>query len=222
MSAVAIVPAAGYGKRLKMKAKKPLVSLKGKPIIAHTLSALEKCKEIDAVIIAVEKGCAGLFKDIVNKYAFRKVIDIVTGGKTRFDSVVNCLESMDYPYDIVVIHDGARPLVEPSLISRSVNLAARYGACIAALPESDTVKVVSKGLFIKKTLDRSFIYRAQTPQAFRYSVIRRAYARRGGKYVTDDASLVERAGVRVKILEGSYRNIKVTTREDLKIAEVLL
>lgn len=219
---VAIVPAAGYGKRLKMRTKKPLISLKGRPIIAHTLGALEKCKDVNAVIVAAEKRCVGTFKGIVKKYGFRKVVGVVAGGKERFDSVKNCLRLIEPSCDIVLIHDGARPLIEPALISRSVKLAERYGACIVAVPESDTVKIADKRSFIYGTLDRNCVYRAQTPQAFRYGLIKKAYGGGNVKGATDDASLAEAMGYRVKILKGSYRNIKITTREDLKIAEALI
>jgi 2-C-methyl-D-erythritol 4-phosphate cytidylyltransferase len=127
---------------------------------------------------------------------------------------------------VVLIHDAARPLIDDALIHRSVKLALRYGACVAAVPESDTVKLVDDKLFIQKTLDRNRIFRAQTPQAFRMAILKKAYAvsasRGAGIKATDDSGLVEAIGCRVRIVESSYRNIKVTTKVDLKLAEVLL
>ena len=218
----AIVPSAGFGKRLALKTKKPFVLLGGKPLVYHALRELERCRAVDAIIIACEKGCVGRFKRLIAKFRLKKVAGICVGGKTRFESVRNCLRSLDRSYDIVLIHDGARPFLNGRMISGSVNLARKFGGCIVAVPESDTVKLIGKGLVIKRTLDRGRIYRAQTPQAFRRSVIDKAYEASDGKKVTDDASLVEACGINVRILEGSYRNIKITTKEDLKLAGVLL
>jgi 2-C-methyl-D-erythritol 4-phosphate cytidylyltransferase len=125
-------------------------------------------------------------------------------------------------YGVVLIHDGGRPFVDAKTIACSVALARRYGGCIVAVPENDTVKLAGGDLFIRRTLDRTRIFRAQTPQVFRRSVIMKAYAAKGAKSATDDSGLVEKAGGRVKILKGSYRNIKITTKEDLKFAEVLI
>lgn len=219
---VAMVPAAGHGKRLGLKVKKPFVLLGGKPLVTYAISALDSCGMIDAVVLAVERGCLRRFVDLVKEYKFKKIVDIVIGGRTRYESVRNCLKNVGSGFDIVVIHDGARPFLERSTIEDSIRLASRYGGCVTAVPESDTVKSVNGDLFIKKTLDRTKLYRAQTPQAFRYDLIKKAYESNGDK-VTDDSSLVEALGNnKVKILKGSYRNIKITTKEDLKIAEVLL
>jgi 2-C-methyl-D-erythritol 4-phosphate cytidylyltransferase len=122
----------------------------------------------------------------------------------------------------VLIHDGARPLIDPKTIRDSVALARKHGGCVVAVPENDTVKLAGKGMFIRKTLDRSRIFRAQTPQVFKAAIIKKAYASRGAMGRTDDSSLVEVSGGSMKILIGSYRNIKITTKEDLKLAEVLL
>jgi len=219
---VAIVPAAGYGKRLGLKKKKPFVLLKGKPLVVYALQALDKSRAIDGIIIAAEKPCVKYFKALVKKFKFRKVIDVVTGGRTRFESVKNCLEMVDDSFDIVLIHDGARPLVGEDEISGSVALARKYGACIVAVPESDTVKLSDKKLFIAGTLDRNTIFRAQTPQTFARGLIKRAYEKAKSGSFTDDAGLMESLGHRVKILKGSYKNIKITTKEDLKLAEVIL
>lgn len=218
---VAIVPSAGYGRRLGLKKKKPFVLLNDRPLVSYALKTLNGCRAVDRIIVASEKNCVKSLRALVNKFRFKKVTDVVVGGKTRAESVENCLKIVDTSFDIVLIHDGARPFVEESMIESSIRLAKKYGGCIVAVPENDTVKLAGRDLFIKKTLDRSRLFRAQTPQAFRRSLIQKAYAgiKKG---VTDDSGLAEKTGVRVKILEGSYKNIKITTKEDLKFAEVLL
>lgn len=219
-SVVAIVPSAGCGRRLGLKKKKPFVLLGGKPIVAYALASLQACPEIDAIIIAAEKSCIENFKKLAGR--FSKVIAIIAGGKTRYESVKNCLRAIGPSFEIALIHDGARPFVDRRMVKDAVKLAVRYGASVAAVPESDTVKLSGRSLFIVKTLDRQRIFRIQTPQAFRMSVIRKAYFSGRKKSATDDAGLVEAIGGRVKIFEGSYRNMKITTKEDLKLAEVFL
>jgi 2-C-methyl-D-erythritol 4-phosphate cytidylyltransferase len=219
---IAVVPAAGCGRRLGLRTKKPFVLLNGKPIIAHTLAALEKCPAVDEIIVASERSCAGKFREMVKRYRFRKVSGIVIGGKTRFESVKNCLAKIEPLCDIVIVHDGARPFIDGACLSESVKLARKYGACIVGVWETDTVKLVNSSLVIKKTLDRARIFRAQTPQTFRRDVIKRAYELKGAAGITDDAGLVERLGKQVRVLAGSYRNIKITTKEDIALAEALL
>ena len=219
---VAVVPAAGYGRRLGLRVKKPFVLLKGKPIIAHTLGALEKCPAVDEIMVASERSCVGKFRDLVKRYRFRKVSGIIIGGKTRFESVKNCLTKIGTSCDIVVVHDGARPFINGAALSESVKLARKYGACVVGVWETDTVKLVDNGLVVKRTLDRTRIFRAETPQVFRRDIIKRAYDLRGNSKITDDAGLVERMGKPVKVLVGNYRNIKITTKEDIVLAEALL
>lgn len=220
--AVAIVPAAGSGSRLGLEAKKPFVLLKGKPIVAYTLGALEGCKAVDEIIIASEASCVRKFRALVKRYRFGKVSGIIVGGRTRFESVKNCLAKIGPSFDIVIVHDGARPFVDGAAISESVRLARKFGACIVAAPETDTVKFVDSGLFVKKTLNRSRIFRAETPQAFKYGIIKKAYAITGKAKITDDAGLVEHLGMPVKVLVGARNNMKITTKEDVRLAEALL
>lgn len=222
MKTIAIVPAAGSGKRLGLKVKKPFVLICGRPLIAHTLGALERSDAIDAIMVAVEKGYVKRLADTIKKYGFKKVTDIVVGGSTRYESVRNCLERIGPSYGVVIVHDGARPFIDTALLKRTVDSAKKYGSAIAALPERDTVKLGDKDMFIRSTLDRNRIFRAQTPQAFRYHLIKKAYGLKRKTPATDDSSLLEALGHRVKIIAGSGRNIKITTKEDLKIAEVLL
>ena len=218
---VAIVPAAGCGKRLGAGDKKPFVLLGGKPMVSYALETLDKCRAIDGIIVAAERSYVNRLKSIAKRFKIRKLIDVVAGGKTRFESVRNCVKIAGSSFDIVLIHDAARPLIDSDTIKRSVRAAAKFGAAVAAVPESDTVKLTDKNFFIKATLDRGRICRAQTPQVFKYALIKRAYSAKLGSNATDDASLLEKA-FRVKIVEGSYRNLKITTKEDLKIAEALI
>lgn len=219
----AIVPAAGSGKRLGAKEKKPFVLLAGKPLITYALKALDSSKYVDRIYVAADPDSVGRLEDIIRKYRIRKIAKVVAGGKTRYDSVKNCFDLVDPLYDIVLIHDGARPFPESSDIMKSVNLAVKFGGCVTAIPMTDTVKLADKELFVKKTVDRRSLWRAQTPQVFRYDILRKALNRVNDiSVVTDDAYLLEHLGKKVKILKGSPRNIKVTTKEDLKIAEVLV
>lgn len=223
MKTVAIVPAAGIGKRLKIREKKPFVALRGKPLIAYTLKALDSSRYIDEIIIAVEAPSIGRLKQVIARYGFKKVVKVVAGGKTRNESVRNCFDAIDAYCGIVLIHDGARPFPEESVIKNSVISAKRFGACVAAIPMTDTVKLAGKSLFVRKTLDRASLWRAQTPQAFRYNLLKDVLNRiNRNSDITDEASIFECLGKRVKIVKGSVRNIKITTKDDLKIAEGLL
>ena len=221
MRTIAIIAAAGYGKRLGTKARKPFVLLGGRPLVSYALKALDECGAVSGIIVASERSCIKRVKNIAGRYRIRKLIDVIAGGKTRFESVRNCVKRIDPSFDIVLIHDAARPFIDKRTIKKAIGAAAKFGACIVAVQESDTVKLAGKGLFIKKTLSRDKIFRAQTPQAFRYSIAKKAYSA-AGSGVTDDASLAEAMGCRVKIVKGSYKNLKITTREDLKIAEAFL
>lgn len=222
MKTVAIVPSAGAGSRLGARQKKPFVLLGGKPLVSYALRTLDGSRSIDGIIIAAEEPCIKKIKDLVRRLALKKVIGIVAGGRTRLESVKNCLSKVGPSFDMVLIHDAARPFLEKGIIDKAIRAAEKFGGCIVAVPEIDTIKLAGSNRFIRKTLDRSRIYRAQTPQVFRRELIKKAYALKSGRKATDDAELVELLGGRVKILEGSYKNIKITTREDLRCAEVLL
>ncbi len=218
---VAVVPAAGRGKRLGAGTKKPFVLLGGKPLVSYALKALDDCKTIDAIIVATERSCVSRMNDVARRFKISKLMDIIVGGKTRFESVRNCIDRIGPAFDIILVHDAARPFVDKKIVERAILAAAKFGASVAAIPESDTIKLAGRNQFIKKTLDREAIFRAQTPQAFRYNVIKKAYSANVIGNITDDASLAEDV-VRVKIVEGSYKNLKITTKEDLNIAEALL
>jgi len=222
MKTVAIVPSAGSGRRLGARTKKPFVLLGGRPLITYALKALDSSRRIDGIIIAVEPSCEARFRRLVKRYNFKKVIAIIHGGATRSESVRNCLKAIDPSYSMVLIHDGARPFVEEHTIEACVSAARKFGASLAAVPEIDTVKLADARSFVKRTVDRKKVFRAQTPQVFRLDVLMKAYGSGPKEGVTDDSSLVEDRGTKVKIVMGSYRNIKITTREDLKMAEALL
>lgn len=219
MKAACIVPSAGRGKRLNRRLEKAFVKINGKPIIFYTLKALEKAGFINDIILVVSKGMVDASERLVKKYRFKKVRAIVRGGKMRFDSVKNGLARVR-DADIVMVHDGARPFVEKELIKNVFFAAKKEGAAIAALPSKQTLKSVENS-FVTGTPDRKSLWEAQTPQAFRKNLIVEAYKKADKRSVTDDSMLAERMGCKVKIVMGSYKNIKITTPEDLALARII-
>jgi len=225
MKIVALIAAAGKGKRMNARINKPFIPIFGKPILAYTIEKFEKCKLIDKIYLVVnteEKEIC--HKNIILKYNFFKVQELVDGGETRQDSIYNGLKALNKDTDIVVIHDGARPLVEATTIRDSIEKAQEYGAAIAVIPIKDTVKKSENNFFITKTLNREEIWRAQTPQTFKYDIILPAYhqAYKDKYLATDDAAIVERYGHKVKLIIGSEENIKITTPFDVIVAEIFL
>ena len=223
---VAIIPAAGSGIRMESKRAKQFLSLDGKPILALTLEPFQECSDVAAVILVVPPDDVEYCKkEIVERFGFTKVKKIVPGGKRRQDSVRLGLEAAEGKYDLVLIHDGVRPLIEKGLIERVIEEAITNRAVITALPAKETVKEVNDLRDVVKTYDRERVWMVQTPQAFRYQDILKAHQnalKEGWEEVTDDALLVERSGITVKVVEGSEKNIKVTTPHDLKLARFLL
>jgi len=222
---VALIAAAGKGKRMNARISKPFIPISGKPILAYTIEKFEQCKLIDKIYLIVSPEEREIcHKNIILKYNFSKVQELVDGGETRQDSIYNGLKVLDKDTDIVVIHDGARPLVEEIIIQDSIEKAQKYGAAIAVIPIKDTVKKSENSFFIDKTLNREEIWRAQTPQTFKYDIILPAYHRAyKDKYLaTDDASIVERYGRKVKLIIGSEENIKITTPFDIIVADIFL
>ncbi len=225
MSCVAIIAAAGLGLRLKSNIPKPYLLLDDIPILAHTLEAFEDCLDVTSVYLVVaEDKIDYCQRHIVDKYQLDKVAKIITGGKRRQASVCNGLQKIAADTDIVVVHDGARPLLRPQLISSCIREAQSCGAAIAALPINDTIKQVTNENQIEKTIARNGLWVAQTPQAFSYLLLKKAFdeAYRSGFEGTDEAGLVERIGHGIKIVMGSAYNIKVTTPDDLVLAEAVL
>jgi 2-C-methyl-D-erythritol 4-phosphate cytidylyltransferase len=221
MQVSAIIAAGGKGKRMNSSLSKQFLCIKGHPIISYTLNAFESFDKINEVILVVGSGDIDYVqKEIIKKYHYKKV-RLVEGGKERQDSVYNGLRELSPQTDIVVIHDGVRPFVKKDLIMKSIEAAMVYKAAGVAVPVKDTIKVVDDFGMVKHTPDRKTLWDIQTPQTFEYRLIMRAYeeAMHDGFYGTDDAVLVERLGHGVKIIEGAYENIKITTPEDIIIAE---
>lgn len=203
---------------------KQFLPLLGKPMLAHTLAAFEAAASIDQVVLVVGEDQLDVCRtEIVDRYGFRKVRKLMPGGSERQDSVYSGLGSLGPDCDLVVVHDAARPLVTPEMLDRAVAEARRTGAVVAAVPVKDTIKLVDGGA-VAETPDRSRLWAAQTPQVFRCALLLEAHrkARQDGFVGTDDAALVERLGHPVYIVEGSPENLKVTTPEDLLLAESIL
>lgn len=219
-----IIAAGGIGKRMNLKENKLLINLDGMPIIARTVSIFEKNPFIDEIVLVVPKKDFESIKKIVKDFNYKKVSKIVEGGETRQDSVFNGLTAVDTLSDLVVIHDGARPFLTNEILEKVIERAKKTDAAIVAVKVKDTVKQVNSSLFIEKTLDRNLLWQAQTPQVFKTSLIKEIYkwAKDNNLIATDDASLAESYGVKVSVVEGSYENIKITTKEDLMIGEAIL
>ncbi len=220
----AIVAAAGYGARMGVAGGKQYLLLSGIPILARAVMALEASPSIEGIIIVVnEADVQRCRRDVVAKYRLGKVLDIVPGGPERQRSVSNGLSALPEKAEIVAVHDGARPLVAPSLVEECFEAVLGFDGAIPAIPAKDTPKVVA-GDEVERTLNRDRIWLAQTPQVFFKEILVEAHrtAERDGFAGTDDASLVERIGGRVRIVRGSEENIKVTTPVDLVLAEAIL
>ena len=225
MKADAIIVSAGKGQRFMEGKKKQFYLLADKPILAHTLDQFETCPLVRSTLLVVsEEDMDYTLKEIVEKYKYRKIAQIVPGGKRRQDSVKNGMDALAKVVDIVMIHDGVRPFVTRAMIEDSIQSAERFGAVVVAMPVKDTIKMSNPDGTVLKTLDRESLWQTQTPQTFQAKVIREAYtkATEDDFVGTDDASLVERLGVKVHILPGSYTNIKITTPEDLILAHLFL
>ena len=222
----AIIVAAGRGTRMNDTVPKQYLSLSGRPIIAHTLLAFDRCSEIDSIFLTVpEKDIDFCQKKILSPLHLVKKIKLVPGGAERQDSVYNGLMAIDRSmFNIVVIHDGVRPFVRPEHLTECIKCAEKSDACIFGIPVSDTLKRVNESGYIDQTLDRESAWRAQTPQAFRLELIIEAHkrARKDGFKGTDDALLVERMGKRIKMMKGSRLNVKITTEEDLIFARAIV
>ena len=224
MKVAAIVPAAGKGRRFKSRLDKPYIKLRGRPILAHTLLRLSKNKYITQVIVAVNKNkLKKARREIIDKYGIKKT-SLVSGGGERKDSVRNALKNISCDIDYVLIHDGIRPFITDDLIESSLKAAQRFGASVVAVPVKPTLKRIDKKGRIVSTPDRRDFWEAQTPQVFRRDLILRAYREANRKKInfTDDSMLVELLGVKPKVVMGSYRNIKITTKEDLELAKILI
>lgn len=225
MKTIAIIPAGGSGKRMGGCIPKQFLALAGIPILVHTLRAFQSSPLIDEILLVVPgKEIAVLRRELSERYLLSKIRTVLAGGAERQDSVRNALTHLGREDGLIVIHDGARPFVTADLISRAVAGARAFGAVTVGIPIGDTVKAVDAEERVVKTIPREGLWLAQTPQAFLREVILAAYAKAGadGYYGTDDASLVERAGVPVRMIPGDTDNIKVTRPEDMARGESIL
>ena len=221
----AIVLAAGSGKRMNSKVHKQYLIIQDRPVLYYSLKAFED-SAVDEIVLVVGKGeekfCR---KEIVDKYGISKVKAIVEGGKERYHSVFEGLKQTS-DADYVLIHDGARPFVNQDIIRRCMQEVQKYQACVVGMPVKDTIKIADEGGYAKQTPDRKNVWMIQTPRTFSYALIYEAYEemlKTEDTAITDDAMVLERIkGKKSKLIEGSYRNIKITTPEDLLIANVYL
>lgn len=221
----AIIPAAGTGERLGMAKRKPYVLLNNRPLLYYSLAAFERIPVIQQIIVAVCPGDERYCREtVIEKFHFKKDIQIISGGEHRQESVRRLLEQVAADAHLVLIHDGARPFITPELLEKAISETVAWKATALAVPVKDTIKSVNRNFVVKKTLCREQLWAIQTPQTFEKTLICAAHekARNDGFVGTDDAGLVERLGVPVKIVMGSYNNIKITTPEDLFFAEALL
>ena len=226
MKSTAIVLAAGQGKRMNSKVQKQFLLIKGKPVLYYSLSCFQKSREIEEIIVVTGKDSINFCKqEIIEAYGFSKVKAVIAGGRERYDSVYAGLcacEDSDY----VFIHDGARPFLTEDMIRRGKEAVLASGACVIGMPSKDTIKIADENGMVASTPRRSLVWNIQTPQIFSYTAIREAYeeARQQNMAdITDDAMVMERFGnMKIKLVEGSYENIKITTPEDILVAEKIL
>ena len=216
--------AAGTGSRMKMGINKQFIKLEGKEIIAYTIEKFYNNSNIEDIVVVVKEDESEFFKkEILDKYNFKN-IKIAYGGKERQDSVYNGLKLLDKKCDVVLIHDGARPFVSDKIIYNCIEEVKEHKAIVVGVPVKDTIKIIDNDKNIVDTPNRSVLWAVQTPQTFDYNILIDAYkdAFKSGFYGTDDAMLVERIGYKVKMVEGSYNNIKITTQEDLSVGSQIL
>ena len=222
----AIVLAAGQGKRMQSKIQKQFLEIGGKPVLYYSLHCFQESPLIrDIILVTGEEMISYCEQEIVKKYGFSKVRKVTAGGKERYDSVyagLLCCQDTDYVY----IHDGARPFITEEMVQRGYEAVKRNNACVMGMPSKDTVKLADSSGYVKETPDRKIVWNIQTPQIFSYDLIRGAYEsirKKDMTGVTDDAMVVEQeTGTKILLVEGSYQNIKITTPEDLAIAEAFL
>lgn len=226
-----VIPAAGRGRRMGTKTHKQFLKLQGEPILYWTIRAFDESPRVDEIVVILSPEDQELFnRDIAAVHTFKHEIKTAAGGETRSQSVYNGLKAADPRCSVVLIHDGARPMISETLIGDSIDFALKYKAAIAAVPAKNTIKSATPAgdgsgtLQVNQTLDRRVLYEVQTPQAFDYKLIVSAYEAAVADHVeaTDDAALVERLGLPVAIIPGDYNNIKITTSEDLMIINSFL
>ena len=222
----AIVLAAGQGKRMHSKTQKQFLEIQGYPVLYYSLRCFQESPLIqDIILVTGEDALSYCKEEIVKKYGFTKVSNVIAGGKERYDSVYAGLcACKDCRY--VLIHDGTRPFITEEIIERGLEKVKETGACVVGMPSKDTIKLSDAEGYVKETPDRKCVWTIQTPQIFSYALIREAHdsiRKKDMSKITDDAMVIEQeTGVKVALAEGSYQNIKITTPEDLYIAEAFL
>lgn len=220
-----LIPAAGQGKRMGTPVKKPYLMLGDKPILSHTIDRFEQNSVIDEIIVIIDESDFTICNEhVIVPFRFKKTRELISGGETRQVSVFNGLRTLADDVDYVIIHDGVRPFINDDIIFRCLEATSECGASVTAVPVKETIKVANKNQYINYTPERDLLWRVQTPQVFRKSLLLEAHnkAIQDGINAPDDATLVEKLGVPVKLVMGSYKNVKLTTPEDLKFAEILL
>lgn len=216
---IAIIVCSGVGKRMESNIPKQFIEIDKKPIVAYTLDKFENCEKITDIIVVTNKNYISFFEnDIIKKYNYKKVKKVVEGGKERLNSVyegIKCIQSVNDD-DIILIHDGVRPFIEEASILKIIEETKKYDATVLGVKVKDTIKVCFDNI-IQNTPNRDSLWIAQTPQCFKYKIIKKCYDNviNTNTFFTDDASVVEYNGYKVKMVEGTYSNIKITTKEDL-------
>lgn len=225
MQADVIIVAAGKGERMGTVLPKPFLSLLGVPLLVYTLRNVMRSTLVRKVFVVIAPERESLCQKLLHSYEpFGVPISLVYGGAERQDSVRLGLAVLDPDSEIVAIHDAARPFLDPEILDRSIVTAAEHGGALVALPVKDTIKRITEGGMVLETIPRQKLWMAQTPQTFQVPLIREAHACAlvEGVTATDDAALVERIGGTVKVVLGNWRNFKITTPEDLQLAEAIL
>jgi 2-C-methyl-D-erythritol 4-phosphate cytidylyltransferase len=228
MQVFAILPAAGLGTRMAGPQPKQFLALAGEPILIHSLRAFAAVERVTAIYVAVRKTDVERVQAQVADYGFASKVHVVEGGENRQESVAHALAAVPAePDDIVLVHDAVRPLIDAATIARTIEAVEQHGAAIVGLPAIDTIKQVERtahGAIITSTIPREFVVQAQTPQGFRYGLLQNAFAEAeaDGFVGTDEASVVERAGLPVAVVPGSQVNLKITQPGDLELAEFYL
>ena len=220
---LAIIVAAGSGTRFGAEMPKQFLEICGKPLLIHTLERFEQCPQIDEIVLVLASEEIENFQKTLETFNLKKLVKIIAGGKTRAESVRNALNSLDEnKTEIVAVHDGARPLVSPEEIAQSIEKARETGASCLVGKVTDTIKRIENGKIVE-TIDRENLRRALTPQTFRFEILQKAFVPENFETTaTDECFLVEKAGCSIAFVEGSAKNIKITTREDWLLAETLL
>lgn len=222
MQVSAIVVAAGSGLRFKSKTPKVLIPINSRPILIYSLQVLSRHPLVKEIIVVVNAKSAQSITRKLRQYRIGKVSKIVEGGRRRQDSVLNGLKALGAGCGLVLIHDAARPFIDKGIILRLINKAKSSGAAIVGVPVKATIKETVSKTRVKRTLDRDKLWEIQTPQVFDKELLLKAYKKFGNIDVTDDAALVEKLGAKINVVLGSYKNIKITTPDDLVIAKAIL